>query len=133
MAGRQSPPCWGSAMVTNGFLTQPEAPVQTATEFAKTCPKIPTLQRHMVRCGKTPCRCSRGQLHESWRLVWRDYDGRQRRRYVRRADVDQVRAILTTRRAKRTQDRLQLNQAIADLKLLTRLYRGFRRTGRYGY
>jgi hypothetical protein len=112
---------------------QPEPDRQTATDFAKTFPKIPALQRHMVRCGKTPCRCSRGQLHESWRLIWRDYDGRQRRRYVHRAEVDQVRSIVEDRRAKRDQDRRQLNQALADLKLLSRLYRDFHRTGRYGY
>ena len=110
---------------------QPEPDRQAVTDFAETFPKIPALQRHMVRCGKTSCRCSRGQLHESWRLVWRDQYGRQRRRYVPRQDVKQVRAIVDRRRTQRNAEYHQLNQALADLKRFMRLYRNYQRLGVY--
>ncbi len=112
---------------------QPKSDRQAVTDFAETFPKIPALQRHMVRCGKTSCRCSRGQLHESWRLVWRDQYDRQRRRYVPRQDVEQVREILESRRAKRDAERFRMNQALADLKRYMRLYRHYLRTGVYDY
>lgn len=77
-------------------------------DFAETFPKIACLVRHPVRCGKPNCRCARGELHESWRLVWAGADGRQCHRYVRQADLDTVRAILDLRRQQRMLERLTL-------------------------
>jgi uncharacterized protein DUF6788 len=70
----------------------------SVTNFAKTFPKTPALVRHPVRCGRPNCRCARGHLHESWRLVWRDVNGKQRHRYVPKAALEDVRAIIARRR-----------------------------------
>lgn len=84
--------------------------------FAKLFPKTPALVRHPVRCGKPSCRCAGGALHESWRLVWRDALGRQRRRYVRRAEVEAVRAVLARRRERSRRLRQEREAAMAWLR-----------------
>ncbi len=53
------------------------------------------------RCGTPGCRCARGQLHGPYyALLWRE-DGRLRKRYVRLADVEQVRAAVAAERQRR--------------------------------
>jgi len=93
------------------------------TVFAETFPKVPALVRHPVRCGSPACRCARGELHESWRLVWRLPDGRQRRRYVRKADLAAVREIVRRRADQARAARLERAVANAELRALIRLYR----------
>ena len=53
-----------------------------------------SVQWELRRCGKSRCRCARGQLHGPYaRLVWRE-DGRTHRRYLPR---DQVPAAVAAR------------------------------------
>ena len=93
------------------------------TVFAETFPKVPALVRHPVRCGSPSCRCAGGDLHESWRLVWRGQDGRQRRRYVRKADLAAVREIVRRRADQARAARLERAVATAELRAMMRLYR----------
>src|SRR5215213_10150294 len=87
-----------SAHGNKRFLTEAE-PARAATEIAKSLYKIPTLLTTWTRCGKPHCRCRQGHLHGPYHaLHWRD-GVIQRRRYVRAADVSEVRAILEKRRA----------------------------------
>ena len=52
------------------------------------------LLANPVRCGKPACRCARGELHGPYLYRrWRE-GGRQRRRYVRPAEVGRVEAAL---------------------------------------
>lgn len=45
-----------------------------------------------VRCGKPGCRCTSGKLHGPyWYRFWRDGE-RQRKMYVRKADLERTRA-----------------------------------------
>ena len=94
-----------------------------ATVFAETFPKVPALVRHPVRCGSPSCRCAHGERHESWRLVWRGQDGRQRHRYVRRADVVAVRAIVQGRAERARAFRLERSVATAELRALMKTCR----------
>lgn len=48
------------------------------------------LVTYFHRCGKPNCRCSRGHLHKSTALKYR-VNGIQKKKYVRKADVDKVR------------------------------------------
>lgn len=44
-----------------------------------------------VRCGKSGCRCERGELHGPYHYCfWRE-GGRLRKAYIKKADVEQVR------------------------------------------
>ena len=53
-----------------------------------------SLQREWKRCGKSACRCARGELHGPyWYLRWRE-GGHQRKRYVKPADLGHVEAAL---------------------------------------
>ena len=91
--------------------------------FVQTFPKTPALVRHPVRCGKPTCRCARGERHESWRLVWRGSDGKQRHRYVRREELHDVREIVTARAETARAARRERAEATRELRALMRLYR----------
>ena len=53
-----------------------------------------SLQPELKRCGKPICRCTRGELHGPyWYRRWRE-GGRQRRAYVKVADLEQVWAAM---------------------------------------
>lgn len=104
------------------FLTD-EQEATSAPMVAESLPKIPAMTRHMVRCGRSNCRCAAGLLHESWRLVWRGLDGRQHYRYVRKAELNQVRAILTERRQERAAERVLLDSAFARIREIERWVR----------
>lgn len=93
-----------SAVRKKRFLTVAAASPR-ATEIAKTLYKIPALLTTWTRCGKTNCRCATGRPHGPYHVLhWREGTV-QRRRYVRKADVPAVRAILETRRAQRRAER----------------------------
>ena len=54
-------------------------------------PKTGSVQAEWRRCGKPACRCTRGTPHGPyWYLRWRE-DGRQRRRYVSREQLNALR------------------------------------------
>jgi hypothetical protein len=44
-----------------------------------------------VRCGKPNCRCATGKPHEAYYRFWRSR-GKLRKAYVRKADLERVRA-----------------------------------------
>jgi hypothetical protein len=98
-------------------------PVSTL-EVAKTCHKIPALLSYRVRCSKANCRCASGEAHGPyWFLRWREQSGRHRRRYVRAADVESVRAIISLRRAEREEARIEAAEARIWLRQLRALVR----------
>ena len=53
-----------------------------------------------VRCGKPGCRCARGQGHLAYYRFWRE-GGRLRKCYVRRAELESVRAACAARQRER--------------------------------
>jgi hypothetical protein len=59
----------------------------------KTLPKMLPGEVHAQprRCGKSNCRCVRGELHPAYFRFWTE-DGRRRKAYVRRADLEETRA-----------------------------------------
>ena len=77
------------------FLAQSDRALNAIT-FLESFPKTVTLVAHGTRCGKPTCRCTRGQLHPTHYLRWREGTV-QRRRYVRAAEVPAVRAMVEQR------------------------------------
>jgi len=57
-----------------------------------------SLQAQRVRCSKTNCKCARGQLHEGYYYFFWSNSSGAFKRYVRRADVLAVRAVIERRR-----------------------------------
>jgi hypothetical protein len=78
------------------------------------------LLGNQVRCGKPTCRCVHGALHGPYLYRrWREH-GRQRRQYVRPANLEQVREAIDVWHdlhppVSRTK------QALADLRRLLRV------------
>jgi len=71
-------------------------PVKTKSGglLPKIYPLPGSLQPELKRCGKPTCRCTRGELHGPyWYRRWRE-GGRQRRAYVKEADLERVGAAL---------------------------------------
>lgn len=112
-------------------MTSPQAPSRSThsrtdlaiQDFAKSCPKIPVLAPTWKTCGKTSCRCQRGDLHGPyWTVRWRE-GSIHRRRYVRPSDVPAVRAILITRHHLRQQERQEAAETLAIWRALRQLSR----------
>ena len=77
----------------------------TRTESLETLPKMLLGAVHVqwVRCCRKNCRCAHGQPHGPyWYRLWRE-NGKLRKRYVRPADVDDVRSRCEARRQHRRQ------------------------------
>jgi hypothetical protein len=72
--------------------------IKTPEPLPKTLPGVVCAQR--VQCGKPGCRCARGPGHLAYYRFWRD-GGRLRKSYVRRADLDAVRAACEQRKRER--------------------------------
>ncbi len=90
----------------------------SAIDFAETLYKTPALVSHRVRCGKPTCRCVGGQSHGPyWFLHWRE-GAIQRRRYVRHADVEGVRAVIERREEADREARQAVALALADVRRL---------------
>lgn len=101
----------------------------TALEIAETLYKIPALLTISTRCGKTGCHCTRGQLHGPYYvLYWRE-GGRQRRRYVRPAELAAVRAVIERRRDERTMGQAERAESASLLRALKALARELDRGG----
>jgi hypothetical protein len=56
-----------------------------------------TIHAQRVRCGKENCRCARGSPHVAYYRFWRER-GRQRKAYVRKADLEAMRQACAERR-----------------------------------
>jgi hypothetical protein len=74
------------------------------TKCPETLPKIPlpgVVRPQWVRCGRSNCRCARGQLHGPYFYrFWRE-GGKLKKAYVRPAELEQVRAQCDARRKQR--------------------------------
>ena len=104
-----------ATLARNGLFGRRAAPA-TTIELAETLYKTPALVSHSVRCGKPACRCATGQRHGPyWYLYWRE-GRRQRRRYVKRAELAAVRAVVERRRAADRAERLARLLALDDLR-----------------
>lgn len=96
------------------------------TKGGKTLPKIGDLisnggvYRQKVRCGKNPCKCSRGEPHFAYYFFTRR-NGRLTKYYVRKADVHRFSNWIRKSVQSKQRDRLAL-------KSDKELYRGFRQT-----
>ena len=52
------------------------------------------LYQQSIRCGKASCRCASGDLHEGYFYLIYRVDGRLKKLYVPKGDVDQLRSLI---------------------------------------
>lgn len=86
------------------------------TEMLETFHKMPALVSYRVRCGKPTCRCVSGQRHGPyWFLHWRE-GSVQRRRYIRRADVPAMTALINQWQSTKVAERQHMADAMNELR-----------------
>lgn len=107
-------------MVDVGIFDIPSSePRTSAVSEADIALPFPShLRTFYARCGKSWCRCkAAGPIHGPYYLLrWRSEDGKDRTRYVKREDVDRVRATLAGWREQR-------RTVNAAYRVLMQLYR----------
>ena len=75
----------------------------------KTLPGV--VCSHMVRCGKLNCKCQRGELHGPYYYrFWRE-DGKLRKQYVPRSQLEAIRLCCSRRRLAQQETRLARQDA----------------------
>ena len=120
--------CPAGAESAGAFLADREDD-RDALHLAETFHKKPALVTQYTRCGKATCRCNDGRLHGPYAVLrWRE-GGRQRRRYVKRADVERVRAVVGRRRSERAALRAEFAESASLLRALKALHRELDRGG----
>lgn len=108
----------------------PEATrARAKTKKSKPATKIADLQpghiqKRRVRCGKPNCHCARGELHIAFYHVWHD-SGHRFQRYVRRSQLDSLRAACQAHRALQAQlraGRAEYKHALARARIFFRMF-----------
>jgi hypothetical protein len=127
-SGSATDRCPARAESANEFLAGREDD-RDALHLAETFHKNPALVAQYTRCGKATCRCNGGRPHGPYAVLrWRE-GGRQRRRYVKRADVERVRAVVGRRRSERAVLRAEFAESASLLRALNALHRELDRGG----
>jgi hypothetical protein len=70
------------------------------TDLRNPLPKLGAVCAQWKRCGRDGCRCARGEAHGPYYYVFWRAGGKLRKRYLRLADADAVRAGCEARRAR---------------------------------
>ena len=74
-----------------------------------------------VKCGKSNCKCASGQFHGPYFAAFWKENGRIRKRYIRLADVEQMRELSEQPR-QLMQDISKCGSYVRELKALVRDY-----------
>lgn len=72
-----------------------------------------------VRCGKPGCRCARGELHGPYHYCFWKENGRLRKAYIRKSDVEAVRAVCEAKRKQRQQQQtaiIEWRELLAEIR-----------------
>lgn len=100
--------------------------VRTKTKNQSLQPKMLDgyVRAERVKCGKANCKCLRGELHGVYfyRYTWDE--GRRRKSYVKRSEVEQVRAACAEYRKLQRQLRIgraEYKRTIAQARALFRM------------
>jgi hypothetical protein len=95
------------------------------TNPEKTLPKMlaGSVCAQWVRCGRPNCHCARGRLHGPYHYRFFRHRGRLRKRYVKPADIGDVRAGCEARREARRRDRRELAVALREFRRIQDLLR----------
>lgn len=74
-----------------------------------------SLQRQRVRCGKTNCKCARGELHEGYYFFFWTHT-RILKFYIRRGDIETISKVISVRRRRQAAFHAEMNEARAFLR-----------------
>lgn len=80
------------------------------------------VQKRRVRCGKSNCKCARGEFHTAFYHIWYD-DGKRYQKYIRRRDLAHTQAACIEYRLLQIQlrfGRIKYKRALAQLREMLR-------------
>ena len=66
-----------------------------------------TVHRQFIRCGKTSCKCVRGELHGAYYYYFVRVNGKLRKRYLKHEEAKQVQDVCLKRREEQRAQRAQ--------------------------
>lgn len=71
-----------------------------------------------IRCGRKTCRCARfGQKHQAFYFLVR-VNGKQKKKYVRKADVAVMKSLVESARQARTEFRADRTEALLTFRTI---------------
>jgi hypothetical protein len=79
-------------------------------------PKMPSVHKQWVRCGRARCQCASGKLHGPYFATFRRESGRLVKRYVRLADAAQAMRDDEAERRRRRDATVRLRASRAVLR-----------------
>jgi hypothetical protein len=98
------------------------------TKTEKTLPKIlcGTVHREFKKCGKSNCKCARGELHGAYYYHFVRVDRKLKKRYLKASEVEQVKIACLGRREKEKEQRTHQRAAWKHLREIREEIREFR-------
>jgi hypothetical protein len=85
------------------------------TKSSDLLPKISPLPgavcAQMKRCGRSNCKCAKGELHGPYYYRFWYERGRQRKKYVKKGDVSDIKAACLLRIEQRKAERTRIQQS----------------------
>jgi hypothetical protein len=88
--------------------------IKSAEEYTKTVSG--SVQRQFKKCGKSNCRCARGELHGAYYYHFVRVGGKLIRRYLKAGEVEQTRQACLVRRSQTKAERINSNKAWQQLR-----------------
>ncbi len=100
--------------------------MQNKTE--KVLPKIlcGSVHREFKKCGKSNCKCAKGQLHGTYYYHFVRVDGKLKKRYLKASEVEQIQIACLERREKEKVQRARQRAGWKQLRELRSEIREFR-------
>jgi hypothetical protein len=80
------------------------------------------IYKQAVRCGKSNCKCARGEKHVAYYFFTRR-DGKLTKTYIRKAELEEFKQIVDRSAADRKKDRLLNSEADALIKRMRQTIR----------
>ncbi len=75
-----------------------------------------SVQRQFKKCGKSNCKCARGELHGAYYYHFVRVGGKLIRRYFKASEVEQTRQACLSRRTKQKAEQINSNKAWQQLR-----------------
>ena len=103
------------------------ASVSSRNKYENLSPKIAALPGSVcaeyVRCGRSNCKCSKGELHGPYYRRFWYAGGKRRKEYVKKADLEAVFAACLAYKQERIALRLQMSEFMDQWRLMRTLLR----------
>lgn len=84
-----------------------------------------SVHRQFVRCGKSSCKCARGELHGAYYYYFIRVNGRLKKRYLKPHQVEEIQSACLARRKSQREQRIRLSEALSNIREVVARLRQF--------